>query len=89
MVNLDTSFFDLPVILEAGAVAALCYLAAYLWTVKHGTRGVIPSGAIGSLCDWSQLGSVGAEAADRCVAVGLMERVNNGYRLCEYHRGGQ
>jgi hypothetical protein len=88
MLTLDTSFFDLPIVLEAGPMAALCYLGAYLWTVKHGTKGMIPTGAIGSLCDWGQLDSVGTMAADRCVAVGLMERVSGGYRLLDY-KGGQ
>ena len=83
--GIDTAFFDLPLILDAGPVASLCYLAALLYTQKHGTNGWIPQGAIGSLTDWDAMGCTGREAADRCVTVGLFDRIGGGYVMRDYH----
>src|SRR5215831_7010761 len=77
---LSTTFFGEPRVLDAGPVAALCYLASYLWVSKHGTDRITP-GAVGALTDWSQLGMTGVQAAEMCVQCGLMERMTNGYRL--------
>jgi len=87
--QVDTSYFDLPLVLEAGPLAALCYLASLLYTTRHATNGVIPAGALGALTDWEQLGTTGRQAADRCVAVGLMERTGNSYRLLDYRQGSR
>jgi hypothetical protein len=84
---LSTQFFAEPRVLDAGPVAALCYLGSYLWVSKHGTDR-ITAGAIGALFDWSQLGVTAAEAAERCVVCGLMERITNGYRLLSYKSDG-
>ena len=85
----DTAFFDLPLVLDAGPVAALTYLAAYFYTTRHATNGMISRGAVGALLDWSQLGITGQDAAERCIAVGMMERAGNGYRLLDYHNQPQ
>jgi hypothetical protein len=82
---IDTAFFDLPMVLDAGPVAALTYLAAYFYVTRHATNGKISKGAVGALLDWSQLGVSADQAAERCIAAGLMERTGNGFRLGDYH----
>jgi len=82
---IDTAFFDLPMVLDAGPAAALTYLAAYFYVTRHATNGTISRGAIGALLDWSQLGVTADQAIERCMAIGLMERAGNAFRLLDYH----
>lgn len=80
---LDTSFLDYPKCMAAGPIPSFLYLAAYLWITRRGTDS-IPSGALGSLMDWSQVGMPWMEAAEACLRVGLFERVQGSWRLLSY-----
>ena len=70
--------------MAAGPIPACLYLRCYLWTTKHGAD-TIPSGALGSLWDWSQVGMSWVDAAEACLRVGLFERVQGGWKLLDYH----
>ena len=79
-VKLDDQFSDHPKVLEAGPLASWLYVCGLTYAAKHLTDGFIPSGKIRALADVDNPQAL----ADKLVATGLWDRVDNGYIIHDY-----
>lgn len=79
-VKLDDQFADHPKIIKAGPLAGWLYICGLTYCGRYLTDGYIPRGQVRKLADVDDATAL----ADRLVAVGLWEEIEDGYVVHDY-----